>query len=279
MKSVFSKMIKQPSANGKKFIWDCLQRLPTDRLTATEAECHEWLCKPQRYLDFFERLDIKMKKAWIPQTEIRPMPLELPSVVGNELPSLDSHTSHHDQANEQEPCHPPLATTTSSHHFQKQKSKDSGIASEFFENTEPQSCSEVQVCHSANETRLIEMPPKQTRPPWEGFQKPTSPFSQSDQFMRKVAKFKIHDAALLPLTNLDRHLHPHPDRNHRRQVLEELKKTNSKFLIEKSPFVPATPVKEQRTQTPKAPRKRNKRVALAEMRSYENVQIPPFSLG
>ncbi|KAG6005458.1 hypothetical protein E4U21_007927 [Claviceps maximensis] len=73
------------SKNSKTFVWQCLQRSPKDRLTVLEAECHDWLCTPERHLQFFEQLDRKVIGEWKLPTELSPMPLQLPSVLMSSL--------------------------------------------------------------------------------------------------------------------------------------------------------------------------------------------------
>ncbi|KAG6005010.1 hypothetical protein E4U43_000637 [Claviceps pusilla] len=69
------------SKNSKMFVWQCLQRSPQKRLSVLEAECHDWLCTPEEHLQFFKQLDRKVLCEWKIQTELSPMPLQLPSVL------------------------------------------------------------------------------------------------------------------------------------------------------------------------------------------------------
>ncbi|KAH7001996.1 kinase-like domain-containing protein [Ilyonectria destructans] len=80
LKSTFAKMHKQPSRDGKNFLWCCLQTVPQARMSAIGAECHNWLCTPDKYLRFFQLLDNKMMSDWKPQDELKPMPWELPNL-------------------------------------------------------------------------------------------------------------------------------------------------------------------------------------------------------
>ncbi|KAG6080879.1 hypothetical protein E4U15_003130 [Claviceps sp. LM218 group G6] len=73
------------SKNSKKFVWQCLQRHPQDRLTAFEAECHDWLCTPVEHLRFFKQLDRRVLGDWKVQEEFSPLPLQLPSVLMSSL--------------------------------------------------------------------------------------------------------------------------------------------------------------------------------------------------
>ncbi|UNI21384.1 Non-specific serine/threonine protein kinase [Purpureocillium takamizusanense] len=69
------------SRNCEHFVWRCLQVLPSDRMTAREAKCHDWLCKPERLCERFRELDRRTMADWKPPTQLRPMPMELPNVL------------------------------------------------------------------------------------------------------------------------------------------------------------------------------------------------------
>lgn len=69
------------SKNGKTFVWKCLQIFPETRLTALEAGCHDWLCTPEKHLLFFQQLDQRILGNWKAPTELKPMPIQLPSVL------------------------------------------------------------------------------------------------------------------------------------------------------------------------------------------------------
>lgn len=71
------------SKDSMTFAWQCLQTSPKDRLTALEAECHDWLCTPEEHLAFFEKLDRRMLENWQAPMELSPLPLRLPSVLQN----------------------------------------------------------------------------------------------------------------------------------------------------------------------------------------------------
>lgn len=77
---VFKSCLKL-SKNGKIFVWKCLQISPKDRLTVIEAGCHDWLCTPEKHLEFFTKLDRRILADWHPPKYLQPMPLQIPSVL------------------------------------------------------------------------------------------------------------------------------------------------------------------------------------------------------
>lgn len=48
------------SANAKSFILHCLQLAPKERMTSTEATCHDWFHMPTSHYKFFMTLDSRM---------------------------------------------------------------------------------------------------------------------------------------------------------------------------------------------------------------------------
>lgn len=73
------------SRNSKTFVWQCLQISPENRMTVLEAGCHDWLCTPERHLEFFQQLDRKILGNWKAPIELKPMPMQLPSVLLSSL--------------------------------------------------------------------------------------------------------------------------------------------------------------------------------------------------
>ena len=79
------------SRNSKIFVWRCLQIAPNKRLTSLEAERHEWLCAPEKHLNFFKQLDRKVLRGWEASKALTPMPLQLPSVLLSSLIKTENH--------------------------------------------------------------------------------------------------------------------------------------------------------------------------------------------
>jgi serine/threonine protein kinase len=75
------------SYNAKNFLWRCLQTMPSMRMTAFDAECHDWLCTPEKHLSFFQELDRRMLRDWKQKDELSPMPFPIPDVGRGSPPS------------------------------------------------------------------------------------------------------------------------------------------------------------------------------------------------
>ncbi|KAF4956430.1 hypothetical protein FSARC_11566 [Fusarium sarcochroum] len=110
--------------------------------------------------------------------------------------------------------------------------------------------------------RLSELEPqqmklKQAQPPWHDFLKPNNLARTELPYKRKrVPKARVHDTAGLPLPGLDRHLRSPANYRHRQNILSALESTNSKFLVNKMPVLPSTPVDVSGTPMPASPKKR-----------------------
>ncbi|OAA71277.1 Protein kinase-like domain protein [Cordyceps fumosorosea ARSEF 2679] len=50
---------EQASANAKDFILRCMKIKASDRITSTDAYCHDWFHTPTSHLEFFQRLDAR----------------------------------------------------------------------------------------------------------------------------------------------------------------------------------------------------------------------------
>jgi serine/threonine protein kinase len=80
IESAFSSTEPSTSAEGSDFIWRCLRVDPEVRMTAIEAECHDWFCVPEDHLEFFRQLDRRMLMQWNIQRQLKPLPWELPDL-------------------------------------------------------------------------------------------------------------------------------------------------------------------------------------------------------
>lgn len=240
LRAGFSRSSRKISSHAKQFAWGCLQTNPSMRMNACEAGCHDWLCTPEKHLEFFRTLDRRIIREWEDQIEIRPMPMELPDLA--KTSSLCADT----------------ALGIRSQYFSSTTKEESPLESEQLvhesNNSPPDVSREVSsprtlsaptpgLTEYSRETEGDETESKQSQPPWEGFPKPISFAKPSNPAKRKRSvKIKVKAAALLPLTNLERHLQPTPSNIQREQVLEELKKSNSKFLVESNSAMSMTPL-------------------------------------
>ncbi|CAM1502973.1 Fc.00g077490.m01.CDS01 [Cosmosporella sp. VM-42] len=267
LKVVFSRLIKHPSSNAKNFIWTCLQTMPSERMDAIQVQRHDWLCKPERHLKFFRELDRRMMADWDYQTELSPMPWEIRSLKKNS-PVAEMESEHlasqyftaapEDQAR----LAPGLLQGPYSVPQPEEAIADLDAEASLTSLTSENEPSSDQADRSAS--AKAEVKTKQSQHLWKGFTTP-SPIKfvkpESRPKRKRSIKIKVNDAALLPLTNLERHLRPAPGNRHREQVLAELKTSNRKFIVEPSPILPMTPprmvLSQQAPPTPK--RQKNKR--------------------
>ena len=77
----YSKRLPPPSDKAKKFIRGCLCVLSDERMTAKQADTHEWLCTPKNHLRFFHDMDKRMLADWEEESLLRPMHRELSSTL------------------------------------------------------------------------------------------------------------------------------------------------------------------------------------------------------
>ncbi|KAF7544281.1 hypothetical protein G7Z17_g10078 [Cylindrodendrum hubeiense] len=275
LKGTFAKMNKQPSRDGKTFVWDCLQTMPWRRMNAIGAECHNWLCTPEKYLRFFQLLDNKMMSDWKPHDELKPMPLELPNLRNSPKVAemnLELRCSQYFATDAMpQSSSGPLKTLDNCTGHDKATQSDHAISEEVVSSgvlvlrpkspantTAPGSLPHedaTQKLQQGGAKQQQENAVKQPRLPWKGFLKPTHPAQAGSRArVRKGSRIRPRDA-LLPLPGLDRHLRPFHNRHHRQQVLEELEKSNAKFLTDPDGIMPSTPPNlVRRLQTPEAPR-------------------------
>jgi hypothetical protein len=202
-------------------------------MNTAEAQSHDWLCTPEKHLEFFRRFDKKMMADWSIDKYLKPMPLELQSFK-DDLEHLSYPVSHRAQGGKGED--------------ESRLGHGSNEASAYLPIPEP----------DENEMSLVCIPAKFNPPPtWDqaaaappqvrnigdraslttnsSHLLPSSDSGarnkETEQQPKKRRKTsKIPESNILPLPDLGRHLRPAPTGARREQVLEELKKTNSVFL-------------------------------------------------
>lgn len=243
------------SADGCNFIKQCLRVAAGERLTSDQAGRHNWLCTPEKHLEFFRSLDKFMMAEYCPQSLPRPLPLELPDlqIRSDKHGDVDQEASLSD-ANEV------------SRYFKKERA---------FEHT----CSQARPAaeEDPRETGLgkksaairplsparkrtplgqVEVHPEK-RPlieevnsdidtvPWESLKtlglhkkgidvfvkpKPIIKYGRKHKAMRKRTRHRYNDAMFLPPTDLSRHTNPAAGSKQRERILSKLGKTKTKFI-------------------------------------------------
>jgi serine/threonine protein kinase len=229
LRGIFAKMAKPPSNNGKRFLRDCLRIDPLVRMSALRAELHDWLCRPSEHREFFEFLDRKMFSEWKPQDELKPMPLELPSLGTSVTQEPEFRCSHY-FASEATP--PPPSTSSETGCSNMHPPSSGGEA--------PTELEIDRAPHAPNQSSptnigglVHEVQVKREESPYDGFRKPMLPEQSGHRINRKKkSRYRGHEPDLHPLPGLDRHLTPTcSNPRHRQQVLDELERSNVKFLV------------------------------------------------
>ena len=245
----FSIVAPTPSEHGKLFVWECLRISASERMSTTQAECHDWLCLPEKHQEFFRSLDRRMMSEWHLQSQLKPMPLQLPSLLSKppvfdsyEDPSstgiltdsldnvplqdmIDDRASYHDEeaANPEEPT-------------ENQAQKEPSHGDDMF--TKPELPAYAKAIKKLQRSKS-----KPSNPPRQLDHSADPKLvrrSSSNHKRKRSAMVAIPDVLLLPLSGLDRHLRPDPDASNsqRERVLDELKKRNAKFLVDPPAVVP-----------------------------------------
>ncbi|KAK1247986.1 hypothetical protein MKX07_000874 [Trichoderma sp. CBMAI-0711] len=81
VKTMLVEVSPKRSPDGQNFVLGCLQLAPMNRMTAAEAERHDWFCTPQKHVEFFQRLDRRCQTELTDDdTHLRPMPWDLASL-------------------------------------------------------------------------------------------------------------------------------------------------------------------------------------------------------
>lgn len=125
----YSKRLPPPSDKAKCFIDRCLRVLSDERMTAKQADIHEWLCTPKNHLQFFHDIDKRMMKDWKEESLLRPMHRDLSSMMDVvAMPALNKEDINHEVAKNTDANSKVKEQTGISPHFAKldtfQRAKD-----------------------------------------------------------------------------------------------------------------------------------------------------------
>lgn len=233
LEQVVRAMIKQVSpkhsSNSQRFTLACLQLTPVNRITAAEAECHDWFCTPQKHFEFFQQLDRRCLSDLGDDAQLKPMPWDLANLQSPPFPSAPTklfNTSAHKSIRwSSPPC-----TETSGFIRDLQQDMKAVRMGPLPELTSPLRGSGVLTCEpepgkgSPNVTRKEE-------------QSQNTPLRDRHIEDRKAEtrimtphQLRVCDVLQLPLPGLDRHLKPPHSKTQRQDVLAELKRLDVKFL-------------------------------------------------
>lgn len=219
------------SSNSQRFTSACLQLTPVNRITAAEAECHDWFCTPQKHFEFFQQLDRRCLSDLGDDNQLKPMPWDLASLQSPSLPSAPTKSSTNGAHKSIRWSSPPC-TETSGYFRDLQQDKRTarvgplpGLSS---------------LPHESNvltyKPKLAKESPDVTR---KEEQNRSTPLRDRHSEDRKPEtriltphQLRVCDVLQLPLPGLDRHLKPSRSKTHREDVLAELKRLDAKFLTD-----------------------------------------------
>ncbi|CAH0022926.1 unnamed protein product [Clonostachys rhizophaga] len=214
------KLTPRRSSKSLHFVRRCLRINPEERLTTALASSHPWLSTPEKQLKFFQQLDEKMLAEWQNPEQFRPMPLALEDSIStgefNHDPSPGRGSEEHWPVRH--------GSLTKSHHFDDTRRGENHCYKHIGTNT------------AENYMDQMEFPGQKVDKAKTSISiHPTHdkvPALQLSAKRRRITVAKHGDALFLPLTGLQKHLQPPLRKGQREQVLEALKKTNSKFLTD-----------------------------------------------
>lgn len=243
---LFHSLPRLPSLDAYDFVWMCLQRNPSARMTADEAQEHEWMCSPLKHLKFFRLLDKRIMSNWKPQSKLKPMPWELPCLVKSGPPTPTREPGSSSQYFTGTPVRSKRqadeSTVVDEEGLVQQgvDSKGDGVSSPFA--VPARSSRSRDTSTSPNEKEEKDVKSESPQPPWHGFLKPENPKHAVGEKRKRIPRMKVHGTELHPLPGLARHLPRSVNHFHRENVLLELQRSNSKFLVDESCSIPSTPL-------------------------------------
>lgn len=231
VKAMIKEVSPKRSSNSQRFALACLQLTPENRITAAEAECHDWFCTPQKHFEFFQQLDRRCLSDLGDDIQLKPMPWDLASLQFPPLPSAPTKLSTTSAHKSIRWSSPPCTETSGYFRGLQQDMKAArvgplpGLSSPPHETGVP-TCKPKLAKESPDVTRIeehIQNTPLQDRH-GEG-RKPETRIMTPRQL-------RVCDVLQLPLPGLDRHLKPPHSKTHRQDVLAELKRLDAKFLTD-----------------------------------------------
>ncbi|PNP38053.1 hypothetical protein TGAMA5MH_10152 [Trichoderma gamsii] len=233
VKAIIQVVSPKLSSNSLRFASACLQLTPINRITAAEAECHDWFCTPQKHFEFFQQFDKRcFEEAPSDSTQLKPMPWDL---AGLQLFSPTS-TPGKNSADGGENSTPWDSSSCI------EKSIYFGGAHKDVKLAELELATNLSSPHQEFKAPLPKAKPvlgyleacktKKTlktlhNSSHKGYRKVEARILTAQQM-------RVCDVLQLPLTELDKHLKPTnaDPKHHREVVLAELERLDAKFLTD-----------------------------------------------
>ncbi|KAL6901728.1 kinase-like domain-containing protein [Trichoderma evansii] len=232
VKTMIQEASPKLSSNSQRFVSACLQLTPINRITAAEAECHDWFCTPQKHFEFFQQLDQRFFEDLSNNTQLKPMPWDLATLQSFSPTSISGKNSANSGENSTQ-WGSPSCIETSGYFGGVQKDIESG---------KRELATKLSSPPQESEAPLSKAKPAVGYPKAYNMEKTLKTLhNSSNKAYRKVEariltarQLRICDVLQLPLTDLDRHLKPADinPKNHREEVLAELKRLDAKFLTD-----------------------------------------------
>lgn len=222
------------SSNSQRFVLACLQLTPINRITAAEAECHDWFCTPQKHFEFFQQLDQRVsEEAVSDNTQLKPMPWDLASLQFLSPTSTPGKRSADSGENSTQWGSPSCV----------EKSEYFGGVRKDMKSAKLEPATKLSSPPQESEAPLSRAKPAAGYPEAYKTEKTLKTLhNSSHNGYRKVEariltarQLRMCDVLQLPLTDLGRHTKPvrANSKNHREEVLAELKRLDAKFLTDK----------------------------------------------
>ncbi|KAL6860895.1 kinase-like protein [Trichoderma novae-zelandiae] len=223
------------SSNSQRFALACLQLAPINRITAAEAECHDWFCTPQKHFEFFQQLDRRCQTELTDDdTHLKPMPRDLASVQPLSpapTPAKAVANSTSGGSGQSIRWSSPPCMETSGHFRDAQEGGQAATLGQLPGLSSPQGSGPL-----TPRLQLTKETPDATH---NGKQNLVTPQRVGNDENRKSEiriltsrQLRICDMLQLPLPDLNRHLKQAHTERRREEVLAELQRLNAKFLTD-----------------------------------------------
>lgn len=220
------------SSNSQRFALACLQLTPINRITAAEAECHDWFCTPQKHFELFQQLDQRCVEDVSDNAQLKPMPWDLATLQSSSPTSISGQASTNSDGNST------LRSLTSC----VETSGYFGGVQQDIESAKLELATTLSLPSKDSETPLPKAKPAAGCPKAYNTKKTLKTLHDSshrgnhkvEARVMTARQLRICDVLQLPLTDLNRHLKPANanSKSHREEVLAELKRLNAKFLTD-----------------------------------------------
>lgn len=221
------------SSVSQSFVLACLQLAPTNRITAAEAECHDWFCAPQKHFEFFQQLDKRCQtEITDDDTHLKPMPWDLASLHPPSpapTPARASATTPGGSGLRPIRWSSPPCMETSGHFRVAQESDQAATLRPLPGlSTPPGTDPLTPRLQLTKETPDVTHNTKQSlvTPQRDNHGENRRPEIR----ILTSRQLRICDVLQLPLPDLNRHLKQARNEHRREEVLAELKRLNAKFL-------------------------------------------------